>query len=274
MIHQVGHRQQLGSVADDAQAGQGIADLSVINCAQRIAFHIHRQCHRITHRGRTQNGQNQVWTGRNAPAPQSQAKILFGLGNARLRGNVQYSAQAENGVCGKPEKAVDCLLTLELQHAVDERPGIPQIAKEIAYAFLRELGRSFCIDSGRRLQKRPVDGIVETENAAVPRFQRVARMRVRPCGTSGQQKTGQYHSPANSGTDQPKKAGVLHLPFPFCKERAGVPAASSAPPDSSLETELPASSALLFMNWPIRFSRTTADCVLVTSSPCFHKVSP
>ncbi len=192
----------------------------------------------VAHGRRAEERHEEIRPLRQAPGPERLAEILVAALDADHRREVEDPADAERGVEQHPAEVVAELVELALQQAVDRRDEVLDVVEDVRDARADELRHDVDVGLRHRLHDGRVDGVVNLVERPVHRLERVdARRRGR---AAGKQRDGHGERRA--------------------RQRC------AAADQRSVTSRLPL-AALSNRNWPISFSRTTADCVLASFPP-------
>ena len=109
---------------------------------------------------------------------------MLGLRYAGFGGDVKNAAKAQCAVEHEAPKVVGCFFAFALECAVYGRPCVAQIAKEVAHAFLQQIGGNGGVGGSYGLEHGFIDGFVELVSATVPRLQGVVGVSLGARGTA------------------------------------------------------------------------------------------
>ena len=157
--------------------------------AYRADIAVHRIGPDIPGAGETQHRQHQEIALPHTPITQGLTEVLVMLGQTHGAGYIEKAQHTQGAVIENPGGVLEGLFALELQHIVEYHHHIPQIAKEVGYAIIDNLGGQLLIGLGHRFEQNSVQGFVELVDGSVIRFQGIGPgcSRVADRGAAGQQ---------------------------------------------------------------------------------------
>src|SRR5579871_865411 len=276
---------------------------------QRVGRVIDRQRGRVARGAGAEKRQHHVRTARHPPASQSLAKILIVLLELCGARHIEEPAQPQHRIDGDPHQVGGCLVDLALQQIVGAYPQIADIAEEVRHPVADDLRQYEGVAARDRLQHIGVERVVEFEHRTIDALQRIARIAAggsaaaeENSGREGRTEPESHRLPSPladpAGAAMPGGDGMAAAPPPPDAGAAGLappagppadaappaappagpapgPGADDPPPGEPPDLSMPPSAALLYRNWPMRFSRMTAPWVISRVSPSFRSaVSP
>mmetsp|Transcript_18060 Transcript_18060/g.43066 ORF Transcript_18060/g.43066 Transcript_18060/m.43066 type:complete len:437 (-) Transcript_18060:245-1555(-) len=255
--------QEVGPGVDRTQHGDCHLLVAIVEHHGRRRLPVEGQTNGVPHRGRTEHRPDDVGAGAHAPFAQRLAKVLAVLFQARLAGHVEQTRQAEGRIHRHPHALVQPRLEAPLQQQVHRRPCIGDIAEEVADAGADGRGQHLGIGRRRGLEQVLVQRFVEGKDLAVPGFPRVQLLALgahHPVDRALQAVANALHRLASRQFQHQHQRSQP-------AQRPTHPAHGLLPAGAACADALPMSAALLLMNWPIRFSNTTALWVCRITSP-------
>ena len=185
-VQRIGRIEQVGTGIHDAQTQQTVAGGHRVHAVHGVAPPVGRQGDGITHGRRTEQRQDQIRSGLDAPVPQSQTEVLLVTLDLHLAGNVQQTTEAEHGIGGETHHVVIRLGTIALQRKVHHGPQVAQVAKEIGHAGAHRAWHHGLVAGCHGLENGLVHIVIERGHGAVVALERVLRMRCLCRGTASQ----------------------------------------------------------------------------------------
>ncbi len=140
---------------------------------ERIDHRIDAEPRRVAQIARPHQRQHDIWAFADAPYRKRLAEILRVLLDTEISSRIENTEHAHRGIHKKSVKCLCGTFRLALHHIIGENDRRIEIAEHIRYAVARNLRGCSDIDIRHRADHRLVSSLVEGENLAVERLERV-----------------------------------------------------------------------------------------------------
>ena len=136
---------------DQTHAGQGITQRHIIQVGNRISIGIDRPAEGIARRTWPDDRPVEIGTFAYAPDGQRLTEVLGALFQSHLAGDIKHPPNTDRGIDQESPGIGQAIAALALQEIVDRSPDVIDIAKEVAWSYIKLTERA--VSSQRELKR-------------------------------------------------------------------------------------------------------------------------